>query len=105
MSGITLEKRGSTALLTISNPPANTWTEESLNTLAELVETLNHDKDIYARIAEFKDEHGRDPQTGSHDDIEHRLAIALQKLMVWAQEQANKEVEEDQEQMSFREEL
>lgn len=50
MSGITLEKRGSTALLTISNPPANTWTEESLNTLAELVETLNHDKDIYALV-------------------------------------------------------
>lgn len=82
-----------------------------LRIIQDQVRAMQSDMDIEEamlladRIAEFKDEHGRDPQTGSHDDIEHRLAIALQKLMVWAQEQANKEIEDSQEQMTFREEL
>ena len=50
MSGIRVEKRGSTAILTIDNPPANTWTEASLNRLAELVDELNQDKSIYALV-------------------------------------------------------
>jgi len=82
-----------------------------LRIIQDQVRAMQSDMDIEEamlladRIAEFKDEHSRDPKTGSHDDIEHRLAIALQKLMVWAQEQANKEVEDTQEQMTFREEL
>lgn len=38
------------AVITMNNPPANTWTEESLNELKQLVETLNADLDVYALV-------------------------------------------------------
>jgi len=41
---------GHTAVLTINNPPANTWTAESLNELRLKVEELNNDPDIYALV-------------------------------------------------------
>ncbi|QYJ76714.1 enoyl-CoA hydratase [Shewanella sp. FJAT-52076] len=41
---------GNTAILTISNPPANTWTRESLNELKEKVLELNNNKEIYALV-------------------------------------------------------
>lgn len=41
---------GHTAVLTINNPPANTWTAESLNELSLKVEELNNDPDIYALV-------------------------------------------------------
>ncbi|WP_394133124.1 enoyl-CoA hydratase [Shewanella maritima] len=41
---------GNTAILTMNNPPANTWTAESLQLLASMVEELNQDKDIYALV-------------------------------------------------------
>ncbi|MCL2916728.1 enoyl-CoA hydratase [Shewanella litorisediminis] len=41
---------GNTAILTISNPPANTWTRESLNELKEKVLELNDNKEIYALV-------------------------------------------------------
>ncbi|MEH6822849.1 MAG: enoyl-CoA hydratase [Motiliproteus sp.] len=47
---ILVEKRGHTALLTMNNPPANTWTEASLKALKATVEGLNDDKDIYALV-------------------------------------------------------
>jgi len=45
-----LEKLGNTALLTISHPPANTWTEKSLNELKATVEELNADPENYALV-------------------------------------------------------
>jgi len=45
-----VEKRGNIALLTMNNPPANTWTEESLKALKALVEELNADRDIYSLV-------------------------------------------------------
>ena len=39
-----------TALVTISNPPANTWNADSLNGLIELVHDLNANRDIYALV-------------------------------------------------------
>ncbi|MEH6578981.1 MAG: enoyl-CoA hydratase [Amphritea sp.] len=45
-----VEKRGNIALLTMNNPPANTWTEESLKGLKALVEELNEDRDIYSLV-------------------------------------------------------
>ncbi|WP_432474159.1 enoyl-CoA hydratase [Amphritea sp. HPY] len=45
-----VEKRGNIALLTMNNPPANTWTEESLKGLKTLVEELNADLDIYSLV-------------------------------------------------------
>jgi enoyl-CoA hydratase/carnithine racemase len=41
---------GHTAFLTIDNPPANTWTPESLRALEALIGTLNADRDVYAAV-------------------------------------------------------
>lgn len=45
-----VELRGHTALVIIDNPGANTWDEESLPALKDLVEKLNDDKEIYALV-------------------------------------------------------
>ncbi len=47
---ILVEKRGHTALITMNNPPANTWTEASLNALKSTVAELNQDRSIYALV-------------------------------------------------------
>jgi len=47
---LTVEKHGHTALLTINQPPANTWDRESLIGLRQVLEHLNHDDDIYALV-------------------------------------------------------
>jgi hypothetical protein len=52
---------------------------------------IDEAKSLAPRIKEFQDDHGRQPEIGSADDIENRLAIALQKLMQWAQERKNQE--------------
>ena len=44
------ETRGHTAFITIDNPPANTWTPESLGELERLVATLDADRSIYAAV-------------------------------------------------------
>lgn len=45
-----LEFHDHTALITINNPPANTWDEESLPALKSVVEQLNQCEDIYALV-------------------------------------------------------
>ena len=45
-----LERRGSTAVITIDNPSANTWTAESLISLKRLVGDLDADRTIYALV-------------------------------------------------------
>ncbi len=45
-----LEVQGNTAVVTINNPPANTWDPESLNGLAQLVTDCEADKSIYALV-------------------------------------------------------
>lgn len=47
---LTVEKHEHTALITINQPPANTWDRDSLIGLKQLVEHLNHDDDIYALV-------------------------------------------------------
>jgi len=39
-----------TAIITIANPPANTWTYESLTSLRDTVKRLNDDKNVYALV-------------------------------------------------------
>mgnify|MGYP003645004517 CR=1 FL=1 len=39
-----------TAVVTFNNPPAHTWTQQSLTDLRDLVLTLNDDRDIYALV-------------------------------------------------------
>lgn len=47
---IQLEKREHIAILTINNPPANTWTADSLPALTNIVRELNEDKNIFALV-------------------------------------------------------
>ncbi|WP_100639939.1 enoyl-CoA hydratase [Marinobacter salexigens] len=47
---IQLEKREHIAILTINNPPANTWTVGSLAALTKMVHELNEDKNIFALV-------------------------------------------------------
>ncbi|MBB3212150.1 enoyl-CoA hydratase/carnithine racemase [Herbaspirillum sp. Sphag1AN] len=45
-----LAVQGNVAVLTLSNPPANTWTAESLADLKRLVSDLNHNREIYSLV-------------------------------------------------------
>ncbi|HSW19172.1 MAG TPA: enoyl-CoA hydratase [Ramlibacter sp.] len=49
-AGLALEKRGHTALVTLDNPPAHTWTQDSLAALKRLVHDLDADLSIYALV-------------------------------------------------------
>ena len=49
-AGLELEKRGHVAIVTLNNPPAHTWTQESLSALTRLVDDLEHDPEIYSLI-------------------------------------------------------
>lgn len=49
-NAIRVEINDHVAVLTMNNPPANTWTIESLRLLKQLVEGLNQDKDVYALV-------------------------------------------------------
>ncbi|MGF1764291.1 enoyl-CoA hydratase [Aliivibrio kagoshimensis] len=41
---------GHVAVITMNNPPANTWTQSSLNQLQQLIDTLNQNRDVYALV-------------------------------------------------------
>lgn len=45
-----VDKNGHTAIVTLFNPPAHTWTMESLKALKQLVADLNADREIYALV-------------------------------------------------------
>jgi enoyl-CoA hydratase/carnithine racemase len=49
-AGLRLDIDGHTALVTLTNPPANTWTRESLAALRDLVRDLDADRDVYALV-------------------------------------------------------
>jgi enoyl-CoA hydratase/carnithine racemase len=72
MSALLLEKRGHTAIITMNNPPANTWTPESLNQLKAIVGELNADPDNYALVIASQSEKffsaGADLNRFNHDD-------------------------------------
>ena len=53
-------------------------------------------KELLPRIVAFQKEHGRSPAIDGEDNIEHRLAIAEQKLMQWAQQKRNEEARKAQ---------
>lgn len=48
--GLVLERRDHTALATLTNPPAHTWTPESLAGLTRLVHDLDADREVYALV-------------------------------------------------------
>ena len=48
--GLVLEKHGHTALVTLDNPPAHTWTQASLAALTRLVRDLDADREIRALV-------------------------------------------------------
>ena len=47
---IELTIEGHVAILTMSNPPANTWTKDTLVALKDTVNQLNTNKNIYALV-------------------------------------------------------
>ena len=49
-TNLKLETRAHTAIVTLNNPPAHTWTADSLQALAELVSDLDADRNIYALV-------------------------------------------------------
>jgi Enoyl-CoA hydratase/carnithine racemase len=49
-TGLRLEVDGHTAVVTLANPPAHTWTVHSLAALRDLVRALDADRDIYALV-------------------------------------------------------
>lgn len=49
-AGLKLERRGHTAVVTLHNPPAHTWTEDSLQALTRLVKQLDAERDIYSLV-------------------------------------------------------
>ena len=67
-----LEKKGHIALLTLNNPPAHTWTPESLNELIDIVDGLNNDRENYALVITGEGEKffsaGADLNRFNHDD-------------------------------------
>jgi len=72
LDSLLLEKRGHTAIVTMNNPPANTWTPESLKQLESIVAELNADADNYALIIASQSEKffsaGADLNRFNHDD-------------------------------------
>ena len=74
------EIRGHTALITIDNPPANTWTPESLKALEKLVGDLNADRSVYAAVITGQGEKffsaGADLKTFQGDKVAARHFIA-----------------------------
>ena len=50
MDGINFKIDGHVATITMANPPANTWTEQSLKSLTQLVLELDNDPDVYALV-------------------------------------------------------
>jgi enoyl-CoA hydratase/carnithine racemase len=49
-ANLNVQRHQHTALVTLHNPPAHTWTADSLAALAELVADLNADRDVYALV-------------------------------------------------------
>ncbi|OWQ90779.1 enoyl-CoA hydratase [Roseateles aquatilis] len=49
-AGLRLARRGATAVVTLTNPPAHTWTAESLAALTRLIGDLNRDDAIRALV-------------------------------------------------------
>ncbi|NKF51663.1 enoyl-CoA hydratase [Shewanella sp. WXL01] len=49
-TAIIKQVEGNTAIFTLNNPPANTWTADSLQLLKSMVLELNQDKNIYALV-------------------------------------------------------
>jgi len=67
-----IEYRGHTVIITMNNPPANTWTPESLNLLRDTVRKLNADDNVYTLILASNSEKffcaGADLNRFNHDD-------------------------------------
>ena len=45
-----LEKQGNVAIITLNNPPANTWTKQSLIGLIDIISDLNQDLSVYSLV-------------------------------------------------------
>ncbi len=77
---LVLQKAGHTALLTIDNPPANTWDTDTLHGLSELIRHLSEDPDIYALVITGRGDKffsaGADLQMFADSDKSHAHQLA-----------------------------
>lgn len=48
--GLQVARQGHTAVVTLTNPPAHTWTAASLSALTQLVRDLDADREVYALV-------------------------------------------------------
>lgn len=49
-TNLIVERHQHTVQITLNNPPAHTWTEDSLTALKELVQDLQQERDVYALV-------------------------------------------------------
>ena len=77
---LVVQKAGHTALLTIDNPPANTWDTDTLHGLYELIGHLSDDPDVYALVIIGRGERffsaGADLQMFAEGDQAHARLVA-----------------------------
>lgn len=77
---LVVQKVGHTALVTIDNPPANTWDSDTLHGLSELVLHLARDSEIYALVLTGRGERffsaGADLKMFAHGDRAYAREMA-----------------------------
>lgn len=89
-TNLRLETVGHTAIVTLTNPPANTWTAAALSDLVRMIDTLNADKHIYSLIITGEGEKffsaGADLKLFADgdktvaSDMAHRFGLAFETL-------------------------
>ena len=80
-SNLDLKIDGHVATVTLNNPPAHTWTAQSLQALKELVEDLNNNDSIYALVIHGDGEKffsaGADLNTFADGDKGNAISMAI----------------------------
>lgn len=79
-SPIQVRQDGHIAIVTLDNPPANTWTLDSLNEFKKLMDRLNADEDVWALVITSANERffsaGADLNQFADGDASHAATMA-----------------------------
>ncbi len=79
-SPIQIRQDGQIAIVTLDNPPANTWTLDSLNEFKKLMDRLNADEDVWAMVITSANERffsaGADLNQFADSDASHAATMA-----------------------------
>ena len=86
-TNLNLSIDGHTATLTLNNPPAHTWTMDSLGALKQLITDLNANGNIYALIVHGDGEKffsaGADLNNFSDGDKGRAISMAIALRLFW----------------------